>query len=148
MKIKTKALSYDELAAQPAPAHRKPRRPSLFFRTLVRLAAAPDLRDAQFTFIKERMEGFEDEPCLIVMNHSSFIDLEIVSRVFYPRPYCIVCTSDGFVGKEWLMRRIGCIDSEAYSCRDLRRLPDRRHAPRPEGGALQRAALPGGQLQL
>ena len=60
MKIKTKALSYDELAAQPAPAHRNPRRPSLFFRTLVRLAAAPDLRDAQFTFTKERMEGFEE----------------------------------------------------------------------------------------
>ena len=131
MKIKTKALSYDELAAQPAPAHRNPRRPSLFFRTLVRLAAAPDLRDAQFTFTKERMEGFEDEPCLIVMNHSSFIDLEIVSRVFYPRPYCIVCTSDGFVGKEWLMRRIGCIPTNKFVT-DASLIADMRHALKEE----------------
>ena len=131
MKIKTKALSYDELAAQPAPVHRNPRRPSLFFRTLVRLAAAPDLRDAQFTFTKERMEGFEDEPCLIVMNHSCFIDLEIVSRVFYPRPYCIVCTSDGFVGKEWLMRRIGCIPTNKFVT-DASLIADMRHALKEE----------------
>jgi hypothetical protein len=55
-----------------------------------------------------------DGPWLILMNHSSFIDLEIASRILFPRPYCIVCTTDGFVGKEWLMRRLGCIPTQKF----------------------------------
>lgn len=46
------------------------------------------------------------EPCLVLMNHSSFIDLKIASTVLYPRPLNIVCTSDGFVGKERFMRSL------------------------------------------
>ena len=114
MKIKTNALGYDEVLALPRPERQKPHRPNLFFRTLVRAAASGDLKDAQFSFTRERMEALGDGPYLIVMNHSSFIDLEIVSRVMFPKPYCIVCTSDGFVGKEWLMRQIGCIPTNKF----------------------------------
>ena len=114
MKIKTKAIGYDEVLALPRPERQKPHRPNLFFRTLVRAAASGDLKDAQFSFTRERMEALGDGPYLIVMNHSSFIDLEIVSRVMFPKPYCIVCTSDGFVGKEWLMRQIGCIPTNKF----------------------------------
>ena len=41
------------------------------------------------------------EPCLYLMNHSSFIDLKIASTILYPRPFNIVCTSDGFVGRSF-----------------------------------------------
>ena len=60
------------------------------------------------------MEAAGDGPFLILMNHSSFIDLKIASKIFYPLPYCIVCTSDAFVGKEWLMRKIGCIPTNKF----------------------------------
>ena len=55
------------------------------------------------------------EPCLILMNHSSFIDLEIASSIFYPRPISIVTTQDGFVGKNWLMRELGCIHTVKFA---------------------------------
>jgi len=46
------------------------------------------------------------------------LNLQIVSKVFYPKPYCIVCTSDGFVGMgglmEKLMRAIGCIPTRKF----------------------------------
>ena len=50
------------------------------------------------------------------MNHSSFIDLKIASRIFFPKRYGIVCTSDGFVGfgMELLMRLIGCIPTQKF----------------------------------
>ena len=48
------------------------------------------------------------------MNHSSFIDLKIASRIFFPKPYGIVCTSDGFVGKGLLMRLLGCIPTQKF----------------------------------
>ena len=132
LKIKTKTLDYDEVLALPRPAHKKPRRPGLLLRTLVRALGAADLRDASFTFRRERVEALGEGPWLILMNHSSFIDLEIASRVLYPRPYCIVCTSDGFVGKEWLMRRIGCIPTNKFVT-DASLLADMSHALHREG---------------
>ena len=127
MKIRTKEMPYEQVMVLPRPEHRDPVRPNLFFRTLVRAAAAGDLKDAAFSFTTERMEEMGEGPYLILMNHSSFIDLEIVSRVMYPKPYCIVCTSDGFVGKEWLMRRIGCIPTNKFVT-DASLIADMRHA--------------------
>ena len=54
------------------------------------------------------------EPCLILMNHSCFNDFEVASTLLYPRPFNIVTTSDGFVGKNWLMRQIGCIPTQKF----------------------------------
>jgi 1-acyl-sn-glycerol-3-phosphate acyltransferase len=56
----------------------------------------------------------KNEPALFLMNHSSFIDLKIAASVLYPRPFNIVCTSDGFVGKNALMRNIGCIPTKKF----------------------------------
>ena len=60
------------------------------------------------------MERAGEGPYLILMNHSCFLDLEIASAIFYPMPYGIVATSDGFVGKDWLMRQIGCIPTQKF----------------------------------
>ena len=114
MKIKTKQLSYDEVMKIKKPPHKLPRRPSLFFRSIIRAAVSADLRDAQFSYTTSRMELAGSGPWLILMNHSSFIDLEIVAKIMFPKPYCIVCTSDGFIGKEWLMRSIGCIPTQKF----------------------------------
>ena len=40
--------------------------------------------------------------------------LENCLHSLYPRPFNIVCTSDGFVGKEWLMRHLGCIPTQKF----------------------------------
>ena len=114
MKIKTRKRTYAQVAALPRPEHRRPLKPNIFFRILIRLLAIPDLLSARFRFTKERMEAAGDGPCLILMNHSSFIDLKIASKIFFPKPFCIVCTSDGFVGKNWLMRLIGCIPTNKF----------------------------------
>ncbi|MBQ7335415.1 MAG: 1-acyl-sn-glycerol-3-phosphate acyltransferase [Clostridia bacterium] len=114
MKIKTVRASYDQVVGLPKPLHKKPKRPNLFFRTLIRILATKDLIPAHFTLRKEDLQGADREPCLILMNHSCFLDLEIASRIFYPKPYGIVTTSDGFVGKNWLMRQIGCIPTQKF----------------------------------
>ena len=131
MKIRTKPLPYEQVLALPRPEHKKPRRPSLLMRSLVRVLGAGDLKNAHFTYRTERMDALGEGPYLILMNHSSFIDLEIVSRIFYPKPYCIVCTSDGFVGKESLMRAIGCIPTNKFVS-DVSLFADMQHALRGE----------------
>lgn len=115
MKIKVKKMDYDEVLKQPASKKLPPRRPSILFRTLLKLLSSSDLKATNFTYTQTGMERLgKNEPALILMNHSSFIDLKIASTILYPRPFNIVCTSDGFVGKEWLMRRLGCIPTNKF----------------------------------
>ena len=115
MKIKTKQRDYEKVCALPRPKHRNPLRPNFLLQLVIRVLAIFDLFPTKFTYTTEGMEKIgKKEPCLILMNHSSFIDLKIVSRIFFPKRYGIVCTSDGFVGKEWLMRLIGCIPTQKF----------------------------------
>jgi 1-acyl-sn-glycerol-3-phosphate acyltransferase/transcription elongation factor Elf1 len=115
MKIKVKNRPYEKVVAIKPPKRRKPLRPLFLLQIVIRILAIFDLWPAKFTFKKHGMEKIgKKEPCLILMNHSSFIDLKIVSRVFFPKRYGIVCTSDGFVGKPWLMRLLGCIPTQKF----------------------------------
>ena len=118
MKIATRKLDYEKVLAKKRPAHRKPWMPSILLATVIRILAIFDLLPTGFTYTTEGMEKLgKKEPCLILMNHSSFIDLKIVSKIFYPRRrYGIVCTSDGFVGfgMALLMRLIGCIPTQKF----------------------------------
>lgn len=128
MKIKVTEATYEEAMREAVKEYRNPPNSSLLLRTLVRLYSIPELRSVGFTYTKEGMERLRrKEPCLILMNHSSFIDLEIASRILYPKPFHIVCTSDGFVGKEDIMRRLGCIPTKKFVA-EMRLLRDMRYA--------------------
>jgi 1-acyl-sn-glycerol-3-phosphate acyltransferase len=136
MKLKTINKSYDEVVAMPKPKHRKPIRPNMFFRTLLRVVSIPDLAVTDFTCKRIGMEKLgKKEPCLYLMNHCSFIDLEIAATILYPRPFNIICTSDGFVGKDWLMHAIGCIPTNKFTS-DLHLLRDMSHAVKKLGNSV------------
>ena len=76
MKIRTKKLPYEQVMALPRPKHMNPMRPHPFFRGLIRVLSAPTLKKIHYTVRRERMELVGDQPCLILMNHSSFTDLK------------------------------------------------------------------------
>ena len=114
MKIKTRKLPYEKVAALPKGKHRLPLRTNFLLSSVVRILSIFDLVPTHFRYTTEGMEKLCKEPVLILMNHSSFIDLKIVSKIFYPKRFGIVCTSDGFVGKEWLMRFLGCIPTQKF----------------------------------
>lgn len=115
MKIRTTEKNYDKLLCEPKQKHKKPKRPNIFWRTLIKLLSVFALIPLKF---KSRRIGMEKlskkEPCLVLMNHSCFNDFEVASTLLYPRPFNIVTTSDGFVGKNWLMRQIGCIPTQKF----------------------------------
>ncbi len=115
MKIKTKKVSLSRALSYLEKDTQKPKRPSRLFRIIVRISSLFDLYAVRFKYKEIGMERLaKREPCLVLMNHSSFIDLKIASKVLRHRPYNIVCTSDGFVGKSWLMRRLGCIPTKKF----------------------------------
>ena len=130
MKIKVKKKTYEEVMALPREVHRPPRKPNILFRTLLKIVSTPDLWATRFSLCRIGMEKLgRKEPCLILMNHASFIDLKIASCILYPRPFNIVCTADGMVGKRWLMRQLGCIPTQKYVA-DMRLLRDMVYAIR------------------
>ncbi|MBQ6947067.1 MAG: 1-acyl-sn-glycerol-3-phosphate acyltransferase, partial [Clostridia bacterium] len=129
MKIKTKKISLSKALAKPRMRHYKPQKPWWILRLLIRIISIPDLIKTHFKFTEERMEPVGKEPCLILMNHSSFLDLEIAYRIFFPKPFCIVSTTDGMVGKHWLMRKLGCIPTQKYIS-DIRLIMDMLYAVR------------------
>lgn len=127
MKIKTQNKTFEQVMALPRPKHKKPMRPWFLLQTLIRILSIPDMIATRFTFNKAIKKKLPKEPCLILMNHSSFIDLKIAFRIFYPRRFSVVCTADTLVGKEWLMRRVGCIPTQKYVT-DLTLIRDLKHA--------------------
>jgi 1-acyl-sn-glycerol-3-phosphate acyltransferase len=136
VKIKEQALSYEEVMALPREDRGKPRRPSPFFRLLLKTLSGADLKATHFQCRTEGMERLgKDEPALFLMNHSSFIDLKIAANILYPRPFNIVCTSDGFVGKRGLMYAMGCIPAQKFVT-DLPLVRDMLYAVRKLGNSI------------
>ena len=115
MKIRTREMPYDKVLALPRSLHEKPRKQSVIFRMLMKVLSFFDLLRIGFEYQKIGMEKLAPgQPCLILMNHSCFLDLEMIADLFYDRPYQIICTLDGFVGKKWLMRMLGCIPTKKF----------------------------------
>ena len=115
MKIKTRELSYDDVLKLPHLKHKKPLKPSRFLSAVARILSASTLRTTKFSYTSERMELVGKQPCLILMNHSSFTDMKLAFGIFYPRRMGIVTSVDamsGMLGK--LMRRLGCTPTHKY----------------------------------
>ena len=108
-------MSYDEVLQLPRLKRKKPLKPSRFLATVVRVVSAPTLKKTEFSYTTERMELVGDQPCLILMNHSSFTDMKLAFGIFYPKRMGIVTSVDamsGILGK--LMRILGCTPTHKY----------------------------------
>ena len=136
MKIKKRDLPYESVIALPKQKHKKPCKPFWPLHALIRVLSIPELLATQFRVNKIGMEKLgKKEPCLILMNHSCFLDLKIASACLFPRPFHIICTSDGFIGKNLLMRLIGCIPTTKFVT-DLTLVRDMMHTTKNLGGAI------------
>ncbi len=115
MKIKTKEMSYDEVLALKPYVRKKPIKQLGLLRWIIKWYSTVDLMRVGF---EAKMTGMEklgkDEPCLILMNHTCFTDMEIAGKLFGDRPYGFVCTRDAMVGKNLLMRLLGSIVTTKY----------------------------------
>ena len=118
MKIKIKKMDFEEVLSLPIKKRQKPIRQSRILKLLVSILSFFELRKVKFKYNSYGMEKLgKKEPCIILMNHSSFLDLKIAFKIFRKRRFNIVSTEDTFVGKRLLMRYLGCTST-------LKFLPD------------------------
>lgn len=115
LKIKVSDRTFAEVEAMPGFKYERPVKQSAFLRWLMKTLSAGELKSTHFTYRNIGMERLKQgEPCLVLMNHSAFIDLKMAATILYPRPFHIVTTVDGFVGKNSLMRHLGCIPARKF----------------------------------
>ncbi len=115
MKIKVIEKSYEDVLNIKKEKLIKPKKVNIFWRTLLYLVSMPTLIKFHYKFKKVGMDKLgKKEPCLFLMNHSSFTDMKMAAASLFPRRFNIVCTYDAFMGKNWLMKQIGCIPTHKY----------------------------------
>lgn len=115
MKITTKKMSYEDVLKLPRLKHKNPMKPQMWLAAIVRIACAPTFWKTKFSYTTERMELVGNQPCLILMNHSSFTDMKLAYGIFYPKKFGIVTSVDamsGILGK--FMRLLGCTPTRKY----------------------------------
>ena len=115
MKIHTREMPYEEVLKLPRLRHKTPMKPQMWLAAIVRIVCGFTLRNINFSYTTERMELVKDQPCLILMNHSSFTDMKLAYGIFYPQKMGIVTSVDAmscFLGK--LMRLLGCTPTRKY----------------------------------
>ena len=128
MKIKVMNKSYGEVMSLPQPKHEKPRRMGMFWRVLIKLLSATNLRRYHVKYQETDMERLaKDEPSLVLMNHSSFIDMQMVGDYLFPRPFSVVTTTDAYVGLAWVLKAIGCIPTQKFVS-DITLIRDMKYA--------------------
>ncbi len=126
MKIKTKQIDFATLKALKKPKHKKPLKPLWILGAIIRLISIPELLAVKFKSERIRMEEAKG-PCLVLMNHSCFLDMKIAFKVIFPRRLSIVCTTDAYIGKAPLMRLLGCIPTNKFVT-DVTLIGDMLHA--------------------
>ncbi len=131
MKISVKNLPYEKVMALPRPEHKNPKKLNFFWKNLIQGLTYIGMAGTKFEYETERMELLpKDQPCLILMNHSCFLDMQIAHRILYPRHFSIVATYDSFVGlgglMNWVMREIGGFPTHKFIT-DLRLISDMQY---------------------
>ena len=130
MKTTIKKMDYEKVMALPRPQHKAPRKINMFWRLLIQLLCPFALMGTKFKYELD-LEGIgKDEPCLILMNHTCFLDMPIAHKMLFPRAFNIVASNDGFIGlgglMEWVMRSVGCIPTQKFVT-DLRLVQDMQY---------------------
>ena len=98
----------------------------MHLRPLIMALCLPALISHKNKLTKTNMEGIKP-PYLLLCNHNAFMDFKVASKATFPHRVNYVVAIDGFIGREWLLRFIGCIckrkfTSDVTLIRQLRRV--------------------------
>lgn len=124
MKVKIIKKPYRQVMDMPPPKRKLPSHQLGIMRGLVRLLTGGELAKQSFVYTGSLPR--DNGPYLILMNHSSFVDLKMAFAMLR-HPFNIVSTHDAMLGKEWLMRLLGCTPTKKYVA-DVSLITDMRYA--------------------
>ena len=90
------------------------RRTAWYLRPLTYLLSAPDVFLHRTKITKVRTKGLKP-PYLLLCNHNAFLDFKVATIATFPHRANYVVAIDGFIGREKLLRQVGCICKRKFT---------------------------------
>ena len=93
---------------------RPPERTRWYLRPLTMILSAPDVKKHGAIIKKIGTEDLKP-PYVMLCNHNAFLDFKVATKTIYPARANYVVAIDGFIGREWLLRQVGCICKRKFT---------------------------------
>ena len=91
-----------------------PQKMSPLLKPLAYLLSHGDVKRHEVKITKENMEGIKP-PFLLLCNHNAFLDFKVATMVLGKIHPNYVVAIDGFIGRENLLRKVGCICKRKFT---------------------------------
>ena len=91
-----------------------PVRTKWYLRPITYLLSAPDVKKHKAIITETNTEGLKP-PYLLLCNHNAFLDFKVATKVIYPTRANYVVAIDGIIGREKLLRDVGCICKRKFT---------------------------------
>ena len=85
-----------------------------FLRPLTYLLSAPDVKKHGAVIRRIGTEGLKP-PYVMLCNHNAFLDFKVATMAIWPNRANYVVAIDGFIGREELLRQVGCICKRKFT---------------------------------
>lgn len=86
----------------------------MHLRGLIWALCMPALLTHKNKLTKVNMDGVKP-PYLLLCNHNAFMDFKVAAKATAPHKVNYVVAIDGYLGREWLLRHIGCICKRKFT---------------------------------
>ena len=94
---------------------RDPVRTKWYLKPLTKLLSGPDMITHRPAIHFHGVSAPLKPPYLMLCNHNAFMDFKVATQVIYPYRANYVVAIDGFIGREWLLRAVGCICKRKFT---------------------------------
>lgn len=91
-----------------------PQRTKWYLRPLTILISLPDVIAHKARITKSGMENIKP-PYILLCNHNAFLDFKVATKAIWPARANYVVAIDGFIGREKLLRDVGCICKRKFT---------------------------------
>ena len=93
---------------------RDPIRTRWFLRPITLLLSLPATILHKTIIHRNGTEGLKP-PYILLCNHNAFMDFKVATKTIFPDRANYVVAIDGFIGREWLLRNVGCICKRKFT---------------------------------
>ena len=100
---------------------RPPVRTRWYLRPLTWVLSAPATLKHRTVIRKVGMENIRP-PYVLLCNHNAFMDFKVATMAMFPHRANYIVAIDGFIGREQLLRDVGCICKRKFTRSEERRV--------------------------
>lgn len=93
--------------------NKHPKKQAFYLKPVAWLLSFPDIKKHKSKITYHNMDNVE-HPYLLLCTHHAFIDFKVTTKAIFPHGGTYVVAIDGFIGREGIMRNVGCIGTRKF----------------------------------